>query len=177
VIAALLSVDAAIVLWVNGWQGVPAIDAFFLYATELGTPWFSLVPVCIAFAVRNPPRIRQIFLPATIGAVSGVINAALKVWIARPRPPLVVPGIRTLGPPLWELSFPSGHTLLAFIVLGGVWHLDRRLAYVWLPCAVLVGLSRIYLGVHFPSDVLAGAALGFAPTYFLSRRLKGKGAA
>lgn len=172
---ALAEADAAIVLWINGWQGVPWLDAFFLYATELGTPLFSVVPLALVFVARHPKRWKELLVPAAVGALVGVVNAALKFYFLRARPPQAVPGIKVLGPMLWGQSFPSGHTLLAFIVLGAIWQLDRRLAWVWLPCAVLVGISRMYLGVHFPSDVIVGAALGFLPTYFLSRRLKGRG--
>jgi undecaprenyl-diphosphatase len=174
VIAAALQADHAIAAWVNGWQGVPVVDSFFLLVTELGTLWFGLLPVLVIFLLRNYRRGRKLIVPATIGALSGVLNGAAKVYFIRARPPQVVPGIKVLGPMLWGQSFPSGHTLLAFIVLGALWHLDRRLGFVWLPCAILVGLSRVYLGVHFPSDVLAGAILGFVPVYFLSRLVQGR---
>lgn len=170
-IQTLYEVDAALALWVNGWQGSSVLDAVFVYGTWLGT-WLGAVGVTIAYFVRNPRGARRLVPALAVATFGGLINGALKWYVARPRPPQDLGEIRVLGPMLWGHSFPSGHTTLAFIVLGLVWHLDRRLGWAWLPCAIFVGLSRVYLGVHYPSDVAAGAMIGFLPTYFLLRRFQ-----
>ena len=61
-----------------------------------------------------------------------------------------------------DYSFPSGHTMHSFIVAAVLMHYDKRLGIPALVMAFLVGISRMYLYVHFPTDVLAGAVLGTA---------------
>jgi undecaprenyl-diphosphatase len=170
----LLAADHAIAAWINGLQGSPALDTFFLWGTELGTALFGILPMTVVLLARHRTQWRLLLAAGGISAASGIINAALKWYVFRPRPIQVVPGIKVIGPLLWGQSFPSGHTVLAFSLLAVAWTFDRRLGLIWLPCAIVVGISRVYLGVHFPSDVLFGAALGFVPAYFLLRRLKSK---
>jgi undecaprenyl-diphosphatase len=97
---------------------------------------------------------------------TGVIGLALykllKQRVARARPYADCPGIRACTRALDHYSFPSGHTLHAVayaVVLG--WHF-RWAAWVLAPYAVLVALSRVVLGLHYPSDVVAGAITGGA---------------
>ncbi len=98
-----------------------------------------------------------------------LVSSVLKAVIARPRPPdasMVVAGVER------SFSFPSGHTIGAatLVLVGGylVWHRhrDARVLTVWVVASVLVvgtvALSRLYLGYHFLTDVLAGLALAVA---------------
>lgn len=97
---------------------------------------------------------------------AGFINLALykllKRRVARARPYTNCPGIQACTRALDCYSFPSGHTLhaVAYAILLG-WHFPVA-AWVLAPYAVLVALSRVVLGLHYPSDVLAGAATGAA---------------
>jgi len=97
---------------------------------------------------------------AGVAIVNLVIYAIVKHIIARPRPYRSCPGIRACTPSLDEFSFPSGHTLHAFayaVILSSYY---PALNYVLWPFAVVVGVSRIVLGLHYPSDVIVGAAVG-----------------
>ena len=87
-------------------------------------------------------------------------NLALKNLIARSRPCWINTGVSMLVSVPTDYSFPSGHTLHCFIAATVLMYYDRRLGIPALVMAVLVGFSRLYLYVHFPTDVLAGAALG-----------------
>ncbi|MCC6807880.1 MAG: phosphatase PAP2 family protein [Deltaproteobacteria bacterium] len=171
-IDALLRADHALFWRINGWQGNPAIDALFLWGTELGTAWFGAIPVAVLFYVRNRARVREALLAIALGSSLGLVNLLLKWLVARPRPTRTFENVQLLGPWLGWQSFPSGHTLTAFIILAFLLRMDRKLGYAWLPCALLVALSRIYIGVHFPSDVVAGALLGFLPCWFLQPLLE-----
>lgn len=84
----------------------------------------------------------------------------LKALVARSRPPLVDPGVTALVPLPHDPSFPSGHAASAFAAAGAVALCHRRLRLPVFALAALVAVSRVYLGVHYPLDVLAGAALG-----------------
>ena len=96
------------------------------------------------------------------GLVSTALYKWLKVKTSRPRPYQVNHAIICSAAPLDQFSFPSGHTLHA--VAFSVVLLAHYPGFAWLvlPFTVLVALSRMVLGLHYPSDVLAGAALGAA---------------
>ncbi|BCK88395.1 hypothetical protein MIZ01_2199 [Sideroxyarcus emersonii] len=106
-------------------------------------------------------------LPAVVHMIAvGLVGTALYKFIKgktlRPRPFNVYPAIVCVGKTLDQFSFPSGHTMHAVgfgIVAVAYFH---GLIWLVLPFSVLVGLSRPILGLHYPSDVLAGAALGAA---------------
>jgi undecaprenyl-diphosphatase len=110
-------------------------------------------------------RIALFVLSAILGGL--LLSLALKVGFERPRPDLV-----SHGSMIYTSSFPSGHSMLSAVVYltGGallaVLHTARRVRVYLIGCSVLatllVGVSRVYLGVHWPSDVLAGWAAGAA---------------
>ncbi len=96
------------------------------------------------------------------GMGSGLLigNVLLKNLIARPRPCWINTDVLMLIAVPDDYSFPSGHTLSCFIAATILLYYDRRLGIPAAVIAVLVGFSRLYLYVHFPSDVVAGAVLG-----------------
>ena len=144
----------------------PALTGLMLVASRYGGP-STLVPlgVALALAFLVAGRRRGALLVIVTLAGAGLLNGLLKLYFARIRPDpffdYPLPG---------SPSFPSGHALYAASVFGGLaallsarleGHLLRIL--VWsaaILLAGLIGLSRIYLGVHYPSDVLAGFAVG-----------------
>ena len=126
--------------------------------TFLGSGWMmiGLLPALFIRGWRVPSAVALVML----GVVSGVV-AGVKVIAGRARPchaltwahalPLTMPT---------DCSFPSGHAAGSFAFAAFVLTLNRRAGAIALLIAVLIGLSRIALGVHYPSDVLAGAVLG-----------------
>jgi undecaprenyl-diphosphatase len=115
---------------------------------------------------------RRSFLPLLLGILgaggTALVVAIVKVWVGRPRPPLPVAAVSEHG-----FSFPSGHATGAAGVVGlSAWMLTRwvvrrwrRRVGVWTAGLLLVGgigLSRVYLGVHYPSDVFGGWTVGAA---------------
>lgn len=83
-----------------------------------------------------------------------------KSTFKRNRPPQAIPGYRSVIEPSDKFSFPSGHTSAAFLVTWAVAIAYPALFPFMLTWACLVGVSRVFLGVHFPTDTLAGSALG-----------------
>ena len=124
-------------------------DGWMWYAVILALPWLDHVGGTTA-AIRM----------AAVGAVNLLIYKIVKRWIARPRPYRTCPGIRACGRSLDEFSFPSGHTLhsVAFALIL-TWYYPAAAIVVW-PFTALVAVSRVVLGLHYPTDVLFGAAVG-----------------
>lgn len=113
--------------------------------------------------------------------VTGIASFILKYSIQRPRPFAqgIVPLLAGLADKAsyhsWDFSFPSFDTALVFCAIPIVWKFFPRFRYVWISFATLVGLSRMYFGVHFLSDVLFGAAMGLLIGVLIVREEMKKG--
>lgn len=134
----------------------------FIWAslTFLGDTLTSSV-ILILFIRKRPDLVWAGIIAAIIAVL--VVNL-LKSFSDIPRPPAIIDKsiINIIGPALYVHSFPSGHTITIFTLTGILMFYFRsllfRLGMVFL--ALLIGISRIAVGVHWPADVLAGAALG-----------------
>jgi undecaprenyl-diphosphatase len=140
----------------------PALRDLFVIVSRLGDglAWYVLVlliPVCYGEAGLRPALVM-----AVTGIVGVVLYKALKHRLVRERPYITYAGIHAGTAPLDRYSFPSGHTLhaVAFTVLATAYF--PALGWVLVPFASLVAASRVVLGLHYPTDVLAGALLGTA---------------
>lgn len=94
--------------------------------------------------------------------ISVAVFKAMKQRVARPRPFEVWTEVPCLLAPPDRFSFPSGHTMTAFAVHAVLHRMIPGSDWFFLPAAVLIGLSRLFLGLHYPTDVLIGSVLGYA---------------
>ena len=123
-----------------------------------GVFWYSLMLALLAVDGARA------FAPVARMAATGLVCTLLYKWLksktSRPRPFAVENAVRAGADPLDPFSFPSGHTLhaVAFSVVAIAFY--PVLAWLLVPFTILVAVSRVVLGLHYPSDVLAGAALG-----------------
>lgn len=144
------------------------LESFFIDLTALGgVAVLALVTLVVLGSLFIGHRSHAI--PLVIGAIGGgtLLNALLKLWFDRPRP-TVVPHLVEVA----SSSFPSGHSMnsaIVYLTLGAVLarlvqplSMKLYILGVALLISFLVGISRVYLGVHYPSDVLAGWSLGLA---------------
>ena len=99
---------------------------------------------------------------AIAGIVGLIVYKILKKLLVRERPYIGLVGIDCAMPPLDRYSFPSGHTLHAVMFATLTAHYLPELSLVFGGFAVLVAVSRVILGLHYPTDVVVGAALGYA---------------
>ncbi|MEV6955667.1 phosphatase PAP2 family protein [Streptomyces sp. NPDC051183] len=110
---------------------------------------------------------------APLGAAAALlVNIPLREFVGRPRPFRQHAGIEVLEPGLVfsrsEFSFVSDHATLAMALGVGLFIANRRLGYLGIGLAVLEGLCRVYMGVHYPTDVIGGLALGTAVVLLLA---------
>ena len=145
------------------------LDPFFLVLSYLGLGQVTGA-VCLLFLIK--PSTRYLVVPLILADAIGGLGVAqvLKTFVDRDRPSNLSWAITQEH---WtSASFPSGHTTTAFAVSVMLvlltWDTKlRTLGLATLPVAILVGISRIYRGVHWPTDVLAGACFGTATACIL----------
>ena len=154
--------DTQISLRMNGWCGRSAVRRLLAGVSRLGDGWFWGMTMLV-LAMTGPAGLIAALHMLLVGAVTLLAYKALKHAIRRPRPceidatrgRLIVP-----VPALDRWSFPSGHTMHACAFTTIAVTAVPPLAFILVPFTVLVMLSRVVLGLHWPSDVLAGALCG-----------------
>ncbi len=138
----------------------PITDPVWLTLTTVGDGFFLSI-ILGAFMVKNP---RVTAMGLILLVTSSVAIHVIKAVFPTPRPAAVLGAVHVVGPLLRSGSFPSGHTASGISAALAVWYcFDSRIAgLVTFIVGVLIGLSRIFVGAHFPQDVVAGAvcALG-----------------
>ncbi|MGJ7922541.1 phosphatase PAP2 family protein [Neobacillus sp. LXY-4] len=136
------------------------LNFFFRWITHVGGASFMVATTLVViFLSSNQTRIAAMSSALAL-AVSHIPVQLAKKLYPRKRPYLILEKTRFPANPLKDHSFPSGHTTAIFSVIMPLGLLAPHLFVFLIPLGLSVGLSRIYLGLHYPSDVLAGAVLG-----------------
>lgn len=144
----------------NHGAAFPVPRRIFQIASRLGDGiiWYVLI-VALPF-VYGRQALRPAVVMALTGALGLLVYKVLKRALVRERPFITHAAIDLAMPPLDRYSFPSGHTLHAVsFALQASMHFPQ-LAWVLIPLALTIAASRVVLGLHYPTDVLAGAILG-----------------
>ena len=152
---------------VNGFAGrFDGLDAIGIFAAVFLLPLLGVLLILAAFTVKRLREDHWYEMPLKALLAAG-IGYALRVGIgflvARPRPFIALQDMQLLVvPEMHEAyrSFPSGHATLAFAIAFTVYKQDRDWGIAFLILAAIVAAGRIFVGVHFPLDVIAGAFVG-----------------
>ncbi|QKC80977.1 phosphatase PAP2 family protein [Mesorhizobium sp. NZP2077] len=159
----MLKLDAALTAWTNTWAGhAPMLDTVMIGISTAGVPLLVLAVVSQWWLSRADPAIRHVLIAAGTSFLLGLgINQLILLFVQRARPyeadvtHLIID--RTV-----DFSFPSDHATASFAIAAAfVVHGLSRRGFGFLAAALLIGLSRVYLGTHYVSDVLGGAMTGF----------------
>ena len=134
----------------------------FQVASRLGDGIVWYVLLAVLPLLYGAAALRPVLMMALTGALGVALYSFLKRTFVRERPFITHAAIDRAAAPLDRYSFPSGHTLHAVCFTWQASAHFPELAWLLLPLAALIAASRVVLGLHYPSDVLAGAALGGA---------------
>lgn len=154
--------DERALVWIAENIRCALLDPFMKLYTQLGNTGMLFIVLGLVMLFWKPTR--RAGLSALCAMLIGliVVNFTIKPLVSRPRPWLVMENFVNLVPEHDPNSFPSGHTNAAFAFALAVCRSapKRWMKITAIGMAVVMGLSRLYVGVHFPSDVLAGAVVG-----------------
>ncbi len=156
----ITQIDFSVLNFIQEHMRCPFLDFLFPVITHLGD--MGIIWILIALVLLLFKRHRKTGVTMIIGLLLGLIigNLFLKNLIGRLRPFEVEEGIKLLIKAPKDPSFPSGHTLSSVTSATILFLNYKKRAIIFLVLAILIAFSRLYLYVHFPSDVIFGAILG-----------------
>ncbi len=157
----LINLDGNLLLWIQEYIRQEWMDAFWKVITAFGDS--GMFWIALSLLLLIPKQTRRIGITALMALAIGALitNVALKHLIARTRPYEVIDGLILIIEKQSDYSFPSGHTCASFAAAGVYWRMmPKKYGVPLLILAVLIAFSRLYVGVHYPSDVLGGLLIG-----------------
>lgn len=156
----ILNIDNSILDFIQTYMKSDFLDKLFPYITRLGDSGFIWIVIALVFLIFKKYRKDGIVLSMSLIICVIIGNITLKPLIARIRPFDVNSAINLLITRPTDFSFPSGHTLSSVASTVVIFNANRRMGIGALILAILIAFSRMYLYVHYPSDILGGIIIG-----------------
>ncbi|MCI8474519.1 MAG: phosphatase PAP2 family protein [Oscillospiraceae bacterium] len=158
---ALSQFEGQLLLWIQEGLRQPWLDPIVAFYTRLGDHGLVWIAACLLMLLW--PKTRRAGWAGIFALLLSLLctNILLKHIFTRPRPWLVLEGLLPVVVERDPNSFPSGHSSAALASAAAWWrYLPKPWRRVGMACGLLMALSRLYVGVHFPSDVLCGILVG-----------------
>lgn len=153
--------DEAILLFIQNHIRNPFLTKVLVFFTSLGNGGLLEYIPCFLCLVSKKYRKQGIQATSALFIQAVVVNCFIKKIVRRPRPYDVILGFEHLGKVQMDYSFPSGHTSAAFAVaIVFLLTMPRHIGIAAVIVACVMGFSRMYIGVHYLTDVAAGALIG-----------------
>jgi undecaprenyl-diphosphatase len=160
-LAELLALDGAILMFVQERLRTGALDYIMIALSFIGNAGALWLAICAIMAAQKQRRRQGAMLFACLALCFIVNNVIIKNAVGRARPFEAIEGLRILIQAPRDRSFPSGHAASGFAAAFALSRMyGGRAALASYAAAALIAVSRVYVGVHYPSDVAAGALFG-----------------
>lgn len=164
----LIDWEGPVLLWIQEHMRNDFLTPVFTFLTHLGDHGYFWIALTILFLLLKKTRKVGGLMTCSLLLNTLVNNVLLKNLVARTRPYEVVDGLHRIIEAQSDYSFPSGHTGSAFAAAVVVFLMGpRKIGVPVLVFAFVIAFSRLYVGVHFPTDVLGGAVIGAVIAYLV----------
>ena len=164
----LIDWEGPVLLWIQEHMRNDFLTPVLTFLTHLGDHGYFWIALTILFLLLKKTRKVGGLMTCSLLLNTLVNNVLLKNLVARTRPYEVVDGLHRIIEAQSDYSFPSGHTGSAFAVAVVVFLMcPRKIGVPVLVFAFVIAFSRLYVGVHFPTDVLGGALIGAVIAYLV----------
>ena len=156
-----INLDSNILLWIQEYLRFPLLTKIFIIITKTGDKGFIWIVLGLLLLCFIKTRKVGIIMLIALFCSFLINNVWIKNWIARMRPYEFVNGLEKLIEHQKDFSFPSGHTASSFAAAVVIFMtLPRKYGVLALGYASLIAFSRLYVGVHYPSDILVAIISG-----------------
>lgn len=172
----LAELEGSILIWIQEYIRKDWLTPVMKFITHLGDAGWVWIALAVILLVRKKTREAGGVMALSMLLNMLITNVVVKRALARTRPYEVIEGLERIIEAQSDFSFPSGHTACSFAGAVVIYMLcEKKYGIPAMVLAVLIALSRLYVGVHFPTDVLGGALVGTGAALFacwMSRRWK-----
>lgn len=166
----ILEWDGELLLWIQENIRREWLSPIISFITHLGDAGFIWIVITLCLLIYKGTRKDGFLCACSLVLVLLINNIILKNAIARTRPYEIVEGLQRIIEAQSDFSFPSGHTGSSFAAAVVMFmRLPKRYGISAMVLAVCIGLSRLYVGVHYPTDVMAAALIGTVAAVFVCK--------